>query len=145
MALAGKGFYEVSVPSLSTSASTQRAHGPQEVVEAPYGSCLVPKSLCGGGLPPTSITCTKVSHAQQVHCCCANPLTCQVYWLQQMVLPCTQASGGSNETIHTRQLVLDKDSLSVDITIIMIFQGSLINEGYRDFFYVIPTCRLWLK
>ena len=57
MALPEAGFQEMGMPFLSSSAQMQRAPRPQEMVEAQYGSCQIPKSLCGGELTPTSISC----------------------------------------------------------------------------------------
>ena len=75
------------------------------MMEAQYGSCQIPKSLCGGELTPTSISCVPGATV-------SVPLPSQGS-IRYSSCYCLIHSSGANENIHARQLVHDKNSASV--------------------------------
>lgn len=106
------------------------------MVEAQHGSCQIPKSLCGGELTPTSISC--VPWATMSVPCHLRGLfvTAAVTALYIVQDPMKTYMRDSWCMTRTQQVF--------PIIITVLFQGSLINKGFVVFL-CHPICWVWLK
>ena len=96
------------------------------MVEAQYGSCQIPKSLCGGQLTPTSISCVPgatVSVPCHLRGLFVTAAVTALYIAQDPV-----------KTYIWDSWCMTRTQQVFTIIITVLFQGSLIDKGYCGVF-----------